>query len=63
MSTQQMGERESDGGCPDCGHPLMEHGAFGCTHGYHEPPRDDLARGYEVCSCRRGRHDPLPEGS
>jgi hypothetical protein len=44
--------------CPDCGHGLGEHGESGCTRGYHVEPHDDLARAYEVCTCRRGPSDP-----
>jgi hypothetical protein len=55
-----MEPRQSNAGCPECGHALMEHGASGCTHGLHRRDPDDLAAGYEVCPCRRGRHDPLP---
>jgi hypothetical protein len=51
-----MSSHESDSGCPDCGHDLMEHGPSGCTHGLHV---DGLVS--DVCGCRRGRHDPLDE--
>jgi hypothetical protein len=43
--------------CTECGHSVSEHGESGCTHGYHLQPHTDLARAYEVCSCRRGRQD------
>jgi hypothetical protein len=38
-----------NGKCPDCGHPLSEHGATGCAHEFYNTSKP-------ACACQHAEH-------